>query len=346
MPEARPNGGSATGPAAARAPDLDELTLAVRESNSAVALVDIDSFMVRAASRRMADAVGSSYPVGNVDVRDLVVDADRVGRNFAAVRDGQFDGYEVSRKVRRLDGRLIDAGLWVRGVERRLPRRYALIALDLRQPPATAVPEQHAVGSLDAEHRVAQVSAEAHDVMGATADAVIGQHMAELVHPDDVAPLLRTLAAAVDQRDGAGNEVRVRGSDGEFHPVHVTACPIDGTSRVGFCATRGGGDMTGARVAELERHLTRIAREIEAAGLIRSGMQIPDPERVPGLADLTAKQWEVVTRLLRGERVASIARAMYLSPSTVRNYLSAIYRKIGVHSQAELLERLLADDEA
>jgi PAS domain S-box-containing protein len=293
----------------------------------------------------MADAFGSSHPVEGVDVRDLADDADRVQRNFAAVRDGQFDGYQVSRKVRRLDGRLIDAGLWVRGVERHLPRKYALLALDVRRPPVSASPDQHAVGALDAEHRVAQVSAEAHDVMGATADAVVGQSMPQLVHPDDVDTLMRTLSAAVDHRDGAANEIRVRGSDGEFHPVHVTACPIDGTDRVGFCAMRAGGDMTGARVAELERHLTRIAREVEAAGLIRAGLQIPDLERVPGLADLTAKQWEVVTRLLRGERVASIARAMYLSPSTVRNYLSAIYRKVGVHSQAELLERLLADRE-
>jgi len=32
---------------------------------------------------------------------------------------------------------------------------------------------------------------------------------------------------------------------------------------------------------------------------------------------------------------------MFLSPSTIRNHLAAIYRKFGVHSQAELLAALL-----
>ena len=60
----------------------------------------------------------------------------------------------------------------------------------------------------------------------------------------------------------------------------------------------------------------------------------------PGLEALSSRQWEIVTRLLRGERVPRIARAMYLSPSTVRNHLSTIFRKLGVHSQAELIDRL------
>jgi DNA-binding CsgD family transcriptional regulator len=92
------------------------------------------------------------------------------------------------------------------------------------------------------------------------------------------------------------------------------------------------------RVAALERHLTRIAREVEAAGLLARDARIVDPERLSALGDLTPRQWDIVTRLLRGERVPVIAKELYLSPSTVRNYLSALYRKLGVHSQAELIE--------
>lgn len=92
-------------------------------------------------------------------------------------------------------------------------------------------------------------------------------------------------------------------------------------------------------VARLQRHLARIAQEVEATGLVTIATA-PEPTAVPGLADLSARQWEVVTRLLRGERVTTIARAMFLSPSTVRNHLTTIYRKVGVSSQAELLELL------
>jgi DNA-binding CsgD family transcriptional regulator len=93
------------------------------------------------------------------------------------------------------------------------------------------------------------------------------------------------------------------------------------------------------QLARLRQHVARIAREVEATGVVTFAAA-PEPSAVPGLHDLSAKQWEVLTRLLRGERVATIARAMYLSPSTVRNHLTTIYRKVGVGSQAELLELL------
>jgi DNA-binding NarL/FixJ family response regulator len=46
--------------------------------------------------------------------------------------------------------------------------------------------------------------------------------------------------------------------------------------------------------------------------------------------------------LLDGERVPGIAGALFLSASTVRNHLTAIFAKVGVHSQAELIHALKA----
>jgi DNA-binding CsgD family transcriptional regulator len=101
-----------------------------------------------------------------------------------------------------------------------------------------------------------------------------------------------------------------------------------------------------ARVAGLERHLDRIGQEVGAAGLMTIVSALPSTSAVPGLAELSARQLEVVTRLLRGQRVLTIARGMFLSPSTVRNHLSTIYRKVGVSSQAELLDLLQRAREA
>jgi len=56
--------------------------------------------------------------------------------------------------------------------------------------------------------------------------------------------------------------------------------------------------------------------------------------------DLTERQREILTRLARGDRVATISRGMHLATSTVRNYLTTLYRKVDVHSQAELIEYL------
>jgi len=54
---------------------------------------------------------------------------------------------------------------------------------------------------------------------------------------------------------------------------------------------------------------------------------------------------EILTRLVRGERTEDIAKALYLSPSTVRNHLTAIYKKVGVHSQVELVTKLLRGEQ-
>jgi DNA-binding NarL/FixJ family response regulator len=61
------------------------------------------------------------------------------------------------------------------------------------------------------------------------------------------------------------------------------------------------------------------------------------------MGQLTSRQWEILNRLLRGERVPTIANALFISPSTVRNHLSAIFEKFGVHSQAELIERIRSE---
>ena len=99
-----------------------------------------------------------------------------------------------------------------------------------------------------------------------------------------------------------------------------------------------------ARVGELERHLWRIALEVQAAGVVDGLQRLPDASQVPGLADLSSRQWDIVTRLLNGERVPDIARATFVSQSTVRNQLGTIYRKVGVHSQAELLALLRGEE--
>jgi DNA-binding CsgD family transcriptional regulator len=52
---------------------------------------------------------------------------------------------------------------------------------------------------------------------------------------------------------------------------------------------------------------------------------------------LSDREAQVVRLLLSGLRVPLIARQLYLSPSTVRNQLSMVYRKLGVSSQQELI---------
>ena len=100
------------------------------------------------------------------------------------------------------------------------------------------------------------------------------------------------------------------------------------------------------REAELEGHLWRIAAEIEASGLLLRSGSLPRVAlgRIAAVSSLTSRQWEVLRRLVAGQRVPTIAQELYVSQSTVRNHLSAIFDRFGVHSQPELLARLAGTD--
>lgn len=105
-------------------------------------------------------------------------------------------------------------------------------------------------------------------------------------------------------------------------------------------ARLGSQENAAQRADQLEHLLWRIGQEVRAAGLMPiAGEKFPLGP-IKELGELTARQREVVVRLVAGERVSEIAREMYLSPSTIRNHLTAVFHKFGVHSQVELISIL------
>jgi DNA-binding NarL/FixJ family response regulator len=94
------------------------------------------------------------------------------------------------------------------------------------------------------------------------------------------------------------------------------------------------------QATRLEQHLWRIAAEVEASGILQEVWRYREAGRSPKMGSLTAKQWEVFSHIVRGERVPEIASGLFISQSTVRNHLSAIFEVFGVHSQTELLASL------
>lgn len=95
------------------------------------------------------------------------------------------------------------------------------------------------------------------------------------------------------------------------------------------------------RVRGFEQSLRRIAIELSELGIETQSRGYSYPR---GLAErlrlVSPREWEVLERLRVGLRVATIANELSISPNTVRNHLKSIYRKLGVRSQLELLERL------
>ena len=72
----------------------------------------------------------------------------------------------------------------------------------------------------------------------------------------------------------------------------------------------------------------RIAGEVQASGILETMDGMPDTRRFPQIGSLSTWQWEVLSRLLRGERVPTIARELVVSQSTVRNYPERDLREV------------------
>ena len=101
-----------------------------------------------------------------------------------------------------------------------------------------------------------------------------------------------------------------------------------------------------ARTRRLERAVHRIARDLEEAGIIGAlRPALLAPGATDDLSNLSPREWDVLRRLIGNQRVATIARSLSISPHTVRNHLKSVFRKFGVRSQTELLERVGGRDE-
>ena len=57
----------------------------------------------------------------------------------------------------------------------------------------------------------------------------------------------------------------------------------------------------------------------------------------------TPAQQEIITKLMEGRREGEIAAMLGRSPHTIHTHLKAIFRRMGVHSRAELMVKLIKD---
>jgi DNA-binding NarL/FixJ family response regulator len=100
--------------------------------------------------------------------------------------------------------------------------------------------------------------------------------------------------------------------------------------------TRGAVRQDDARARLLEGALHRIAQELARVDLPGASQE----NAAPPLCGLRPREQEVVRLLLQHLRVPAIARRLGISQQTVRNHLKSVFRRTGVRSQQELLDRI------
>ncbi|MCO5997784.1 response regulator [Actinoallomurus rhizosphaericola] len=119
--------------------------------------------------------------------------------------------------------------------------------------------------------------------------------------------------------------------------VVLTGSTDPGTVETGLAAGVRGFAHKGQQAGEIVDLLARV----------HAGEVVVDPEtagRLPArprteaqrLANyLTPREREVLTRLVRGENTATLARGMEITRSTARSHVQSVLTKLGVHSQRE-----------
>ncbi len=329
---------------------------AVRTSPLAIGLVELSTTCFVEMSCRAAELLRTTPErAAGLDYLSVTERPQEAAQTFRLVRERMLDGIKGRRRFHRPDGSTVelqvagwairsssgpDLGLWIasevsEGEHALVGGEVVASALSTHAGPDF----DDAQITLNDRWRIAHISANAGVVLGRPSRELLASSLIELTHGDDLAALLLAFARATTDKS-ADVRIRLRQDRGwRMMQAVITLLEGDGTLPFSLIATRAAEPYASdaGSTSQLAEHLRRIAAQIEAAGVLAPFVETSGALGIPAAAELSRRQWEIASRLVGGERVPSIAADMYLSQSTVRNHLSAIFQKFGVHSQRELL---------
>jgi len=316
--------------------------LQVRETPMPIAVVKLANRVIVDVSDPLVELVGAERS-------DLLgTDATQylVGEPNAALPllvTGEILGYETATTIRAGPDGTLDVHLWVHAFDHTRPPELALIVVDDESPgglpgfPGTAE-DVVVLGTVDPEWRVDRITADVTTLLGYDSEAVVGTAFLAALHPGDIAELLSGVGHAVRSGRSVIVRLRLRNRDGEWRWCRACVASMGESGSFAFVLTSAvvpSGD--GNDPVQLREHLRRIAYEVQASRLLPEANDLPKASDLPAMQRLTAREVQIVGALSKGHRSSDIARNLCLAPSTVRNHLASVYRKLGVTSQIGLL---------
>jgi DNA-binding CsgD family transcriptional regulator len=318
----------------------------VEDSDLAAVVLEIPSERIlgtSASALRLLDPHAESVVGRNLE--DFTADEPSGGLELVA--DGRIHGYETTRLIRGPE-RVEPLQVWISAVDR--PghhgiNKYVLAVVapegtrpSLSLPLVGTGPYAPVVGSADRDLVVDRISSDVHDLLGLRPDEIIGHSLFRLFDSGDVSTLMWALAQT-NSAGGGTIRVRLHSHDGLHRPMHLFVLPLSPPPSCTFALIPESTDSADAGDGQIEAELLALRCGMGAVGLsheVSSWMRTD----VAGFETLSSRELEIARCLLAGDRVPAIARALFLSPSTVRNHLSGIFRKLGVSSQQELIDLL------
>lgn len=140
---------------------------------------------------------------------------------------------------------------------------------------------------------------------------------------------LRKMAARVPTLVVAQETDLLRSVDAGVRGFVPTEAPLDQVKHAAYTILQGGSMIPPELLGTLLRYVVDRRRRDEAV--------------YEALAELSDREREVFELAASGARKDDIAKDLFISPATARTHLQRVYRKLGVHSQAELIARFAPD---
>jgi DNA-binding CsgD family transcriptional regulator len=271
--------------------------------------------------------------------------ADQPSGALDLLRAGRLQGYVTTRSLRRRQDELIPVQVWLRALGTDTPPRFAVavFANSLTNtgallPGLASSDLTPVVGTANESLMIDRISSDVEAMLGYRPSDVLGRSILALVTDTSVPDLLGSLAHAA--ATGAGVTLNLVACSKRDDPVLLEAVlwPLPPPPRSGFALLPGAyAESAFGTAADVENWMSRYARDSDAVSLSGRLFTTPREGDLAGLSRLTTRELDIVSRLVAGDRVPSIAKALFLSPSTVRNHLHSIYQKLDLHSQQELI---------
>jgi PAS domain S-box-containing protein len=313
---------------------------ALRQSRYPLIAFDLDDLIILGANEAACELLGwATNSLEGVPLLEILspVDQPKVEAARALLASGAQQGYRALRHFRKADGTEFEANVWVRLTTTDAGR----FGLAIIERGAAAIPWPLFDASItiagivtDHDWTIELVSSDIERILGRSPEDFKGSSLLGLFQATDVQNFLSAVARVAADESKATLRMHVRDGEANWREVWcmVVAMCQHSPPRLGLAVaamSEFGFELT----SELHRQLAVLGGDV-LDGMDQLRSQMPS-------GNFSTRQWEILTRLVRGERVEDIAADLYVSPSTVRNHLAAIYKKFGVHSQTQLLAKLL-----
>ena len=88
-----------------------------------------------------------------------------------------------------------------------------------------------------------------------------------------------------------------------------------------------------------------VSKDLDASDVVKAvrmvglGMTVFTPGNEPAQLGLSAREREVLDLIAEGATNRQIGERLFLSPHTVKEHTSAVYRKLGVRNRAEAVQQ-------